>query len=113
MSGSNQTSFIRFIFTITMQETLYHIKQGYIVENIADQYVLVAPAVGDIDYSKMLVLSESAALIVNRLLNESLSFDNLVNLLLDEYEVERGLVTQELTELIAELERLNILEIPN
>lgn len=89
---------------------LYHVKDGYMVEDIAGKQVLMAPAVGDIDYSKMLVLSESAALIVKRLITVSLSFDEMLKLILDEYDVEQEVVTEELKHLIADLKRLNVLE---
>ena len=91
-------------------ETLYHVKDGYMVEDIAGKNILIAPAVGNIDYSKMLVLSESAALLVNHLIKESLSFDALLKLLLDEYEVDKELASKELNQLISELNRLNVLE---
>ena len=91
-------------------ETLYHVKDGYMVEDIAGKNILIAPAVGNIDYSKMLVLSESAALLINHLIKESLSFDALLKLLLDEYEVDKELASKELNQLISELNRLNVLE---
>ena len=91
-------------------ETLYHVKDGYMIEDIAGKKVLIAPAVGDIDYSKMLVLSESAALLVNHLISDSLSFNALLNLLLNEYEVDEELATKELTNLISNLNKLNVLE---
>ena len=92
------------------QDTLYHVKEGYMVEDIAGKYVLMAPAIGDIDYSKMLVLSESAAMVVNHLIKESLNFDALTKLILDEYNVDSDVVKEELTSLISELRKLNVLE---
>ena len=90
--------------------TLYHVKEGYMVEDIAGKYVLMAPAIGDIDYSKMLVLSESAALVVNHMITDSLDFATLTKLVLNEYNVEQDVVKEELTTLISELKRLNVLE---
>ena len=80
------------------------------VEDIAGKFVLMAPAVGDIDYSKMLVLSESAALVVNRMIAESLSLESMIKILLDEYNVQPELVREELTNLISDLQKLNVLE---
>ena len=91
-------------------DTLYHVKNGYMVEDIAGKFVLMAPAVGDIDYSKMLVLSESAALVVNRMIVDYLSLETLTNILLDEYNVQPDLVRVELKSLISDLQKLNVLE---
>lgn len=92
------------------QDRLYHVREGYMVEDIAGKYVLMAPAIGDIDYSKMLVLSESAALVVNQIINESSDFSTLEKLILEQYNVEPAIVKNELTSLISDLEKLNVLE---
>ena len=93
-----------------MQEKLYHLKSGYMVEDIAGKYVLMAPAVGDIDYSKMLVLSESAAFIVNKIISTALSFDTMLKAILNEYEVDMALAKGELKKLLSDLEGLNVFE---
>lgn len=90
-------------------EEKFHIKPGYSIEDIAGQNVLMAPAIGDIDYSKMLVLSESAAFVAQRLMEETLSFDELVNSLLQEYEADEAVVRQELAGLLKQLRQLNVL----
>lgn len=92
-----------------MQPISYHFKSGYSIEDIAGQKVLMAPAIGDIDYSKMLVLSESAAFVAQRLMEETLSFDELVNSLLQEYEADEAVVRQELAGLLKQLRQLNVL----
>ena len=92
------------------QDRLYHVREGYMVEDIAGKYVLMAPAIGDIDYSKMLVLSESAALVVNQIINCSSNLDTLEKLVLDQYNVEPAIVKDELRCLISDLEKLNVLE---
>lgn len=92
-----------------MQPISYHFKPGYSIADIAGQKVLMAPAIGDIDYSKMLVLSESAAFVAQRLMEETLSFDELVNSLLQEYEADEAVVRQELAGLLKQLRQLNVL----
>ena len=93
-----------------MQEKLYHIKSGYMIENIAGQYILMAPAVGDIDYSKMLVLSESAAFVVNKIISATMSFASMLKALLTEYEVDESLAKNELSKLLTDMEGLNVFE---
>lgn len=92
-----------------MKDRIYSIKPGYLVENVAGQYILLAPAVGDIDYTKMMVLSESAALIVNTLIARSSTLGEMLQSLLQEYEVDEETARKELLSLLAQLEQLKIL----
>lgn len=92
-----------------MKDRIYSIKPGYLVENVAGQYILLAPAVGDIDYTKMMVLSESAALIVNTLIARSSTLGEMLQSLLQEYEVDEEMARKELLSLLAQLEQLKIL----
>lgn len=92
-----------------MKDRIYSIKPGYLVENVAGQYLLLAPAVGDIDYTKMMVLSESAALIVNTLIARSSTLGEMLQSLLQEYEVDEETARKELLSLLAQLEQLKIL----
>lgn len=92
-----------------MEEKRYHIKPGYSVEDVAGQNILIAPAFEEVDYSKMLVLSESAAFVTNLLIENSLTFDEIVAALNDEYEADEDVVRAELTELLDKLSQYNIL----
>lgn len=92
-----------------MKDRIYSIKPGYLVENVAGQYILLAPAVGDIDYTKMMVLSESAALIVNILIARSSTLEEMLQSLLQVYEVDEETARKELLSLLAQLEQLKIL----
>ena len=93
-----------------MNERHFHIKTGYSIEKVADKYVLMAPAVGDVDYSKMLVLSESAAFIVNQLLVGNDNYLSLLEALLAEYNVEETRAREELTSFLSKLEGLRVFE---
>lgn len=92
-----------------MEEKRYHIKPGYSVEDVAGQNILIAPAFEEVDYSKMLVLSESAAFVTNLLIENSLTFDEIVAALNDEYEADEDVVRAELTELLGKLSLYHIL----
>lgn len=92
-----------------MEEKRYHIKTGYSVEDVAGQNILIAPAFEEVDYSKMLVLSESAAFVTNLLIENSLTFDEIVAALNDEYEADEDVVRAELTELLGKLSLYHIL----
>lgn len=92
-----------------MEEKRYHIKTGYSVENVAGQNILIAPAFEDVDYSKMLVLSESAAFVAGLLMENSLTFDEILSALDNEYEADENVMRTELTELLDRLSQYNVL----
>lgn len=91
-----------------MEEKRYHITD-YSVEDVAGQNILIAPAFEEVDYSKMLVLSESAAFVVNLLIEHSLTFDEIMAALSDEYEADENVVRAELTELLEKFSQYNVL----
>lgn len=94
---------------IIMEEKRYSIQIGYNVEDVAGQNILIAPATEDIDYSKMLVLSESAAFVVNLLIKNSLTFDEILRAINNEYEADENVVRTELTELLDRLSQNHVL----
>lgn len=92
-----------------MEKKRYHIKTGYSVEDVAGQNILIAPAFENVDYSKMLVLSESAAFVVNLLIEHNLTFDEIISALKEEYEADENLVQAELIELLDRFSQYNVL----
>lgn len=90
---------------------VYKVKSECLVENIAGQFVLITPQDDkDVDCSKMIILSESAAFVVNRLIDEASSFDMIVDLLLIEYNADRATIENELNKLLDDLSNLDVLE---
>lgn len=90
----------------------YKVKPECMVENIAGQFVLIKSADDDkdVDCSRMIILSESAALVINKLIEEALSFDMIVDMLLNEYNIDKVTVENELNKLLEDLRNLEVLE---
>lgn len=93
-------------------DMVYKVKPECLVENIAGQFVLINTNGDDkdVDCSKMIILSESAAFVVRKLTDEALSFDMIADLLLNEYNTDRVTVENELNRLLEDLRNLDVLE---
>lgn len=92
-----------------MEEKRYRVKTGYSVEDVAGQNILIAPAFEEVDYSKMLVLSESAAFVVKLLIENSLTYEEILTNLNNEYEADEDIIRTDLTELLDKLSLYHVL----
>ena len=78
------------------------IKEGFEIQNVCGEYIIVPAGVENVDYSRIISLNETAAYLwENVATKEAFTTDDLVELLLEEYEVEES-VAREDCELIVE-----------
>lgn len=85
-------------------------RPGYLVQEIAGEKILIAGLSENINYSRMLVLNESAAELVNTLIAKSVSIDDLVKILTDNYRVDAEQAREDVEKLLRDLEQQNVLE---
>lgn len=87
------------------------LKQGFIVREVAGEQVLIPAGMQSVDFTKMLVLNDSALLLVSALMKDIfLSSEDLTEELLQQYDVEPEEAKTDVNELLATLEQLNMLE---
>lgn len=86
------------------------LKPGYLIQKIAGENILITGGSGDVDFSKMLVLNDSATMLVQTLIDGEVSVEELVNVLVVNYNVEIDLAKTDVEELLNELKKQNILE---
>lgn len=86
------------------------LKPGYLIQKIAGENILITGGSGDVDFSKMLVLNDSATLLVQTLIDGEVSAKELVNVLVGNYNVEIDQAETDVEELLNELKKQNILE---
>lgn len=78
------------------------VKKGFEMQNVCGEYIIVPVGVENVDYSKIISMNPTAAYLWEKVATtEEFTTDNLVQYLLDEYEVEEG-VAREDCELIVE-----------
>ncbi len=78
------------------------IKEGFEIQNVCGEHIIVPAGADNVDYSKIISLNETAAYLWENVApKDSFNIDDMVALLLAEYEVEES-VAREDCEMIAE-----------
>lgn len=85
------------------------IKEGYLVHEVAGNYVVIKIGQEAVNFNGLITLSESAKMLWD-LLKEDASIDDLVNKLLSEYEIDEETARIDTLEFIESLKKNDILE---
>ena len=64
------------------------IKDGFEVRNVCGENIIIAHGKENIDFTKVVTLNESAVLLWHKAVGKDFKEEDLVNILLDEYDVE-------------------------
>lgn len=78
------------------------IKDGLLIREVAGEHVLI-DAGGGVDFSKMLMLNETAVSIVNLLRQGARTAEELAHSLMEEYEVAEETALRDVRELLGQL----------
>ena len=65
------------------------IKDGFILRSICGEFIVVGEGLAQVNFNKMLSLNESAAYLWKEVEGKEFSPEDLVQLLLDKYDVSR------------------------
>ena len=71
------------------------IKEGFELRNVCGEHVVVATGMQNIDFSKIINFNESAAVLWNGLQDKDFTIDDIVEVLLSEYEVDEATARQD------------------
>lgn len=77
------------------------IKEGFILRQICGEYVVVGEGLAQVNFNKMLSLNESAAYLWKAVSGKEFTEEDLVQLLLDQYEVSREVAQKDVKKLVA------------
>lgn len=86
------------------------IKEGLLIRSIAGEHVLI-DASGEVDFSKMVMLSDTAVSIISALQKEPLTAEEIAKCLAAEYDVTAEEAKADVDELLAEMERQGLVAI--
>ena len=78
------------------------IKEGFELRNICGENIVVAHGLKNIDFTKLITLNESAALAWNAVKDKDFELQDIVRVLLDEYEVDEATATADAETLVAQ-----------
>lgn len=77
------------------------IKEGFILRSICGEFIVVGEGLAQVNFNKMLSLNESAAYLWKEVEGKEFTPEDLVNLLLDKYEVSREQAAADVEKLTA------------
>ncbi len=85
------------------------IKDGFVLRKVAGSYLVVAFGQQSIDFNGMISLNDTGAFLWNKLAND-VDRDELVEAMLQEYDVSREQVEKDVDSFIKKLEDNNLAE---
>ena len=85
------------------------IKSGFKLNTVCGQTFLVPMGEGNIDYSKLIALNESSLLMWKRMEQGDFDTDDLVKVLLEEYDVEESVARNDVENIIEQFKAEKII----
>ena len=87
------------------------IKQGFIIEKVAESYLAIA--VGDLaaDFKSLIKLNETSAFLWKKLEEEDLSLEELADRMVSAYGIDRSLAIKDAEKFVRVLESNGILDL--
>lgn len=77
------------------------IKEGFILRSICGEFIVVGEGLAQVNFNKMLSLNESAAYLWKAVEGKTFTREDLVNLLLEKYEVSQEQAAADVDKLTA------------
>ena len=77
------------------------LKEGFVLRPICGEYIVVGEGLSQVNFNKMLSLNESAAYLWKSVAGKEFTREDLVNLLLEQYEVTPERAGEDVDKLLA------------
>ena len=87
---------------------MYKIKQGFVLSEVAGQYIVVAVGKNTKTFNKMINLNESSAFIW-KLLEKGAELDSIVDEMAKEYDADKDTLKRDITDFIDKLDKAGLL----
>ena len=85
-------------------------KEGILIQEVAGEKILMASGMEEVDYSRMIVLNPSAALLAEALIERSCTLQQLVEIVTDVYDADEVSGAKDVEEWLEQLWELRVLE---
>ncbi len=85
------------------------IKQGFILREVAGNFIVVPVGKAAIDFNGIITLNQTGAFLWEKM-NKEVTVEELVKHLLDEYNVEKEVAINDITNFIKTLQEANLVE---
>ncbi len=87
------------------------IKKGFELRKVCDENIIISHGVENINFTKVITLNDSAATLWNKVMDKDFTEEELVNILLDEYEVDKETATKDVKTLVASWKEAELIEL--
>ena len=84
------------------------IKKDFVLREIAGEYILIPTGTTTQEFNGLITINDVAAFIWKNIENVS-SIDEMINLVLDEYEVEEDVVRNDIQEFVNQLKKADMI----
>ena len=85
-------------------------KTGFKLRTVCGENIIVAEGIANIDFSRIISMNESSAYLWKNIQEKSFTADDLVKLLLDEYEVDEATAKADVQQLTQKWLEAGIIE---
>lgn len=86
------------------------IKEGFELREVCGEYIVVAHGDKNIDFSNVICLNESSALMWKAVVGKDFTQEDLCAVLLEEYEVEVGITRNDVAHIVEEWKNIGLIE---
>ena len=87
------------------------IKDGFEIQNVCGEHIVVPTGADNVDYSKIISLNETAAFLwINVAEKESFTIDDMTQLLLAEYEVEEDIAREDCISIVERWKEMELIK---
>ena len=87
------------------------IKKGFELRKVCDENIIISHGVENINFTKVITLNDSATTLWNKVMGKDFTEDELVNILLDEYEVDKETAAKDVKTLVASWKEAELIEL--
>lgn len=86
------------------------VNEGFLLKKVADSFVIVPTGANIVDFSAMITINETGALLWNKLVDGATE-DELVETIISEYEIDEETARQDVVEFVNALSEKKVIEI--
>ena len=84
------------------------IKEGFVIRTICGQHVISGEGSANVNYSSLISLNDTAAYLFKNLQGKDFTEEDAVELLLQEYEVDRETAAKDVKALVAKWQEIGL-----
>jgi len=86
------------------------IKDGFELKDICGENIIISHGKENINFTKIITLNESAALIWNEVIGKDFSIEDMVRTIIDEYEIDEATAKKDCENIASEWKKVGFIE---